>query len=135
MKKLARVYVILVLFALVSCISYADCSLCYDSRQGYADSTQRALSVERLYIQTYPEKTVYKAFDKLNTSGLTVRAVYSDGSEGAVKHEDLIINYKRDDCLRAGDDGVTIFYLLVRALLCDKKRSAHGASFSSYFSL
>lgn len=66
--------------------------------------------VQRLYIQTYPEKTVYKAFESLDTAGLSVRAVYDDGSEEIIDNRNLEISYQQDERFRVGDERVAISY-------------------------
>ncbi len=62
--------------------------------------------VVALSVQTYPTKTVYGAFDEFDPAGMTLRAVYSDGSEKIIKAENTEILYQRDDRLRVGDSYV-----------------------------
>lgn len=63
-----------------------------------------------LSIVTYPEKTVYGAFEQLDTTGLSLAAAYKDGSERAVSGRDVRVLYRRDNCLRVGDDSVELSY-------------------------
>ena len=112
MKKILTILVILVTF---SCIFVTIDATEYE-RKGYAkfggQATERSSykSVERLYIQTFPEKTVYKAFEKLDTRGMTVRAAYDDGTVGTLAFADIAISYQRGDCFRYGDTSVTLTY-------------------------
>ncbi len=113
--EMKKILTILVIFASLSCIfASAEASECHEV--SYANlpvqATERSVarSVERLYIQTFPEKTVYKAFDKLDTRGMTLRAVYDDGSEQTVTAADMRLTYQRGDCFRYGDSAVTITY-------------------------
>ena len=75
----------------------------------YADGAETA-SVSSLSIASYPTKTVYGAFEQINTDGLTLRAVYTDGSERIVRGDEIRVSYNRDSCLRVGDDSVNISY-------------------------
>ena len=61
-------------------------------------------------LQSYPDKTVYGAFEQLDTSGLSLLATYSDGSEKIITGDEVRISYLRDKCLRVGDDSVMLSY-------------------------
>ncbi len=66
--------------------------------------------VVSLSIESYPERTVYGAFDKLDASGLSLKAILSDGSERAVFADEISVIYNRDGCLRVGDKDVILSY-------------------------
>lgn len=67
-------------------------------------------SVASLSISSYPEKTVYGAFEQLDTVGLTLRATFTDGSERIIKGDEIRVSYNRDGCLRVGDSSVMLTY-------------------------
>lgn len=67
-------------------------------------------SVSSISISSYPDKTVYGAFERLDTSGLSLRAVFADGSERIIRDEEIRISYNRDNCFRVGDDRVLLSY-------------------------
>ena len=94
MKKL-----IISIALFVLCIS----ALCITAGANGAEGEIVSLSV-----QTYPTKTVYGAFEEFDPSGMTLRAVYSDGSEKIVNSEGDMILYQKDDRLRVGDSYVII---------------------------
>ena len=66
--------------------------------------------VVALSVQTYPTKTVYGAFEEFDPAGMTLRAVYSDGSERIINAERAGILYQRDDRLRVGDSYVIVSF-------------------------
>ena len=76
----------------------------------YAQGQSTEASVSGISIYTYPSKTVYGAFEKLDTTGLSVRVSYTDGSERIVSGGEVIVSYTRDNCLRVGDDSALISY-------------------------
>ena len=109
MKRIITILVIFVILTLFSgVISYADSSGEYGANE--VESAASVARVDRLYIQTYPEKTVYQAFELLDTTGLCVRAVYDDGTDALVSNDMLDISYRQDERLRFGDDSVTVSY-------------------------
>lgn len=67
-------------------------------------------NVISLKIDSYPEKTVYSAFEKLDTKGLVISATFSDGSQRNIGHEEIKVIYNRDGCFRAGDGYVTLSF-------------------------
>lgn len=67
-------------------------------------------SVASLSISSYPDKTVYGAFEQLDTSGLTLRASFTDGSERIISGREIRVSYNRDGCLRVGDSSVMLTY-------------------------
>ena len=67
-------------------------------------------SVSSLSISSYPDKTVYGAFEQLDTSGLALRAVFTDGSERIINGSEVRVSYNRDGCFRVGDDSVLLSY-------------------------
>ncbi len=69
------------------------------------DATLRSIS-----LHSYPDRTVYGAFEQLDTTGLELLASFSDGSEKIISGKDLRISYLNDSCLRVGDDSVIISY-------------------------
>lgn len=66
--------------------------------------------VASISVQTYPTKTVYGAFEEFDPTGLTLRVRYENGSERVVFGEQVGVVYMRDDCLRVGDNSVTLYY-------------------------
>ena len=98
MKKIiiATVLLILTLSAFALCIS--------------AEDRAPTPSVVSLSISSYPDKTVYGAFEQLDTDGLTLRATFSDGVERIIGGEDIRVIYNRDGCLRVGDSSVMLSY-------------------------
>ena len=109
MKKIITILVIFVfLAAFSSVVSYAD--TCRANNADAVKATAASARVDRLYIQTFPEKTVYRAFELLDTSGLCVRAVYDDGTDTPIANNMLEISYRQDERLRVGDESVTISY-------------------------
>ena len=67
-------------------------------------------NLRSISLQSYPDKTVYGAFEQLDTEGLSLLATYSDGSERIIYGDDVRISYLRDKCLRVGDDSVMLSY-------------------------
>ncbi len=67
-------------------------------------------SVSSLSISSYPDKTVYDAFEQFDTAGLSLRAVFADGSEKIISGKDIRVSYNRDNCFRVGDDTVLLSY-------------------------
>lgn len=116
MKRIITILVIFIFLAAFSGIlTYADTRA--EEKGAYLPLQSSAVqpasnraTVQRLYIQTYPEKTVYKAFESLDTGGLSVRAVYDDGSEEIIDNRNLGISYQQDERFRVGDEQVTISY-------------------------
>ena len=99
MKRILIVISILIL--LLSTLSVC----CYAAEEQTAEP-----SVTSLSISSYPNKTVYGAFEQLDTEGLVLRAVFSDGSIRSVSGGEVRITYRQDSCLRFGDDSVTLSY-------------------------
>ena len=64
----------------------------------------------RLSIQTYPNKTVYGAFETFDPNGLMLRVTYEDGKESIIRSKDVSVSYQQDDCFRMGDGGVILSY-------------------------
>lgn len=69
------------------------------------------ISYDSLEISVLPNVTVYKAFETLNTTGMKVNAVYTNGSKKEVT--DYTVTYpdydnNPSDCLHYGDTAVTI---------------------------
>lgn len=64
-----------------------------------------------LKLISNPDRIEYLAFEKLDTQGLAVCAVYNSGREEEIEHQRLIFVYNNSDCLRVGDDQVMIEYL------------------------
>ncbi len=62
-------------------------------------------------LLTPPDKTLYKAFDKLLPVGLGVSAVYNSGRTEALGAEKLLIKYQSGDCFLYGDNAVIVSYL------------------------
>lgn len=116
MKRIITILVIFVFLAsFTSVLAYAntqyeDIEICSVTKPSLSQSERNTARVERLYIQTFPEKTVYKAFELIDMSGLSVRAVYDDGSERAVSLDELEVSYQQDERFRVGDNGVSLSF-------------------------
>ena len=110
-RKMKKILTILVIFVSLSCI-FVSSEAAEGNAVGYGQVGERSnfRSVERLYIQTFPEKTVYKAFEKLDTRGMSLRAVYDDGSTEAVNLSEVRFAYQRGDCFRYGDTSLSLTY-------------------------
>ncbi len=79
----------------------------------YAYASEESVStpsVSSLSISSYPDRTVYGAFERLDTSGLALRAVFADGSERIIGGSEIRVSYNRDNCFRVGDDSVLLSY-------------------------
>lgn len=112
MNKILTILVIFAVFASIPCIAYANEIETLDTQTTakYQSQISDEPTLKAIYVQTFPQKTVYRAFELLDTAGLSVRAVYDDGSESTLPNEKLDISYLRDRCFRVGDDGVTVSY-------------------------
>ena len=99
MKKLITSICIFTLLMLIFLLSV--------TAQAAADQSGVVRSVS---LHSYPDKTVYGAFEQLDTDGLSLLATFSDGSEKIIYSEDIRISYLRDKCLRVGDDSVMLSY-------------------------
>ncbi len=75
-----------------------------------AEDVERGGTLRSISLYSYPTKSVYGAFEELNTDGLSLLAVYSDGSERIISGRDVRVSYLRDSCLRVGDDSVILSY-------------------------
>lgn len=67
-------------------------------------------SVISLKIESYPDRTVYGAFELLDKSGLVLSATLSDGSTRRIMGDEIDVGYNRDGCFRVGDRSVRLFY-------------------------
>ncbi len=74
------------------------------------ERAQESAGIRSLSIASYPEKTVYGAFEQLDTTGLSLIASYEDGSERIVSGRDIRVTYRCDGCFRVGDDSVELSY-------------------------
>ena len=99
MKKKLSLIVIFVL-----CVSFL-CITAGAKEKGSTD--QRVVS---LSVQTYPNKTVYGAFECFDANGLRLKAVYDSGEERIVGSDLVEVSYQSDDCFRVGDSGVILSY-------------------------
>ncbi len=99
MKKRLSLIVFFVLCVSVLCISAGA------KEKSTVD--QRVIS---LSVQTYPNKTVYGAFETFDPNGLRLKAVCDGGDEIIVNKEQVAISYQNDDCFRVGDSGVILSY-------------------------
>ena len=70
--------------------------------------TVTAKELTEIKVEGTPNKVQYQAFETFDTTGLTVKAHYNDGTEEAVTG--YTVGYQTDDCLHAGDTTVTISY-------------------------
>ena len=64
-----------------------------------------------LRVLSSPSKDAYCAFDKFDTSGMEIVAVYNSGREEIIEHHRLKIVYNNQSSLRTGDTGVIIEYM------------------------
>ncbi len=62
-------------------------------------------------LLTPPDKTLYKAFDKLSPVGLSISAAYNSGRTETVGAEKLLIKYQSGDRFLYGDNAVIVSYL------------------------
>lgn len=67
-------------------------------------------AVTSLKIESYPDRTVYGAFEQLDMTGLILSATLSDGSVKRVTKDEIQVNYNRDGCFRVGDETVSLSY-------------------------
>ena len=75
-----------------------------------ADGGSATPSVSSISVSSYPDKTVYGAFEHLDTTGLSLRVVFTDGSEKIINGKDIRVSYNRDNCFRVGDSSVLLSY-------------------------
>ncbi|MBD5583915.1 MAG: hypothetical protein HDQ88_02450 [Clostridia bacterium] len=73
------------------------------------------ISYDSLEVAVLPTVTAYKAYEKLNTTGMKVNAVYTNGSRKEVT--DYTVTYADydgdpSDCLHYGDTAVTLSYTI-----------------------
>lgn len=99
MKKTLTSLTIFVLLILALIISAAA-----------TDSAREDATLRSISLHSYPDRTVYGAFEQLDTSGLELLATFSDGSQKIIFGKDLRVSYLNDSCLRVGDDSVIISY-------------------------
>ncbi len=97
-KSIIAIALFLLLFSLITVLSYAE------------NEKQSSPSVSSISISSYPDKTVYGAFEQLDTSGLALRVCFSDGSERIIGSDEIKVSYSRDNCFRVGDDSVMLSY-------------------------
>ena len=97
-KSVMAIAVLLLIFAMASVCAYAE--------EGKASSP----SVSSISISSYPDRTVYGAFEQLDLSGLAIKACYSDGSEKILRQDEIRVSYNRDNCFRVGDDSVMLSF-------------------------
>lgn len=69
-----------------------------------------SLTVTSIRIESYPERTVYGAFEQLDSTGLALSVTHSDGSVKRVSGEEIQVSYNRDGCFRVGDSFVNLSY-------------------------
>lgn len=67
-------------------------------------------SVKSLKIESYPDRTVYGAFERLDKSGLVLTAIMTDGSTKRIVGDEIDVGYNRDGCFRVGDRSVRLSY-------------------------
>ena len=67
-------------------------------------------TVTSLKIESYPDRTVYGAFEELDKTGLALFATFSDGSVKRISGDEIQVSYNRDACFRAGDGYATLSY-------------------------
>ena len=74
-----------------------------------ADS-RRSEDIGSVSLYTYPDKTVYGAFEEFDPQGMTLRVVYSDGSVDIIDGSEAAVRYNSGSCFRVGDSSVTLIY-------------------------
>ncbi len=99
MKKALAIVTVILVFVLAFGIGAAA-----------EESVASTIEVTSLSIESYPTKTVYRAFESFQADGMILRATYSDGSERVVPHSNIVVGYQSDSCFRAEDSGVTLSY-------------------------
>ena len=105
MKKTILVLALAVLAAFsIGAVTYAE-----DENTATVDFVSTP-SVSSISIASYPSKTVYGAFEQLDTSGLSLKACFNDGTERIIQGSEIRVSYTRDNCFRVGDDSVMLSY-------------------------
>ena len=97
-KTILSIAVGLMIFMLLTVFAYAE------------EDRATSPAVSSISISSYPDRTVYGAFEQLDTSGLALRVCLADGSEKIIRGEEIRVSYNRDKCLRVGDDSVILSY-------------------------
>ena len=106
MKKTVLVLVMVIMLLLtLGGVAYAE-----DGESAEPTEYISTPSVSALSINSYPHKTVYGAFETLSTAGLSLRAVFNDGTERIISGQEIRVSYNRDSCFRVGDDSVMLSY-------------------------
>ena len=96
MKKIISVIAITILAVLLLAIP------------GSATDSEAAISSVSLY--SYPDKTVYGAFEKFDPEGMRLRVGYNDGSERIIDGRYAVVKYSSGSSFRVGDGSVEIIY-------------------------
>lgn len=104
MKKLLA---LLTIFLLLYCLTTVY--ICAEEISIKAETPQTD-KLRSLSVYSYPTKTVYGAFEHLDTAGLKLRAVYEDGDEELIDGDVVEIRYQKDTCFRVGDSAVTLSF-------------------------
>ena len=84
----------------------------YASAEGVSTVSENTHSdkLSSLSIYSYPTKTVYGAFERLDMTGLKLRAVYEDGYEELIEGDRIGIRYQQDVYFRVGDSTVMLLF-------------------------
>lgn len=72
--------------------------------------TVTAKELTGITVEGTPNKVQYQAFETFDTTGLTVKAHYNNGTWAVVSDDDYTVVYENGDYLHAGDTTVTISY-------------------------
>jgi len=107
-KSILILAIFMMLFLLLGIPASADST---DGGTSSSDSrTSSSVEVISLSVESYPERTVYGAFEQLDRKGLSLRATLADGSNRIISAEEINVSYSQDACFRVGDDSVTLSY-------------------------
>lgn len=107
-KTLLIIAIFMMLFLLLGIPASADGPI--DGTAISEAGTSSTADVISLSVETYPDKTVYGAFEQLDRRGLSLRASLADGSSKIVLADEINVSYSKDACFRVGDDSVTLSY-------------------------
>lgn len=69
-----------------------------------------AEEVVGINLVSLPTKTVYSAFERLNTDGMSIKAIYNSGREADISTASVNLVYSNGNTLRVGDSGVIVEY-------------------------
>ena len=97
-KIIIAIATTLVIFSLFTVCAFAE------------ENRTTSPTVSSISISSYPDRTVYGAFEQLDVTGLALRVCFADGTEKIIGGNEIRISYSRDKCFRVGDDSVMLSY-------------------------